>query len=143
MVANHWRIIAEQGVTLGGGVPTMIAAAADALLDGADLGRLRLCIVGGSICPPEIEKRFLGVWPSDCLRQIYGMTEFAGSITQTPHDRAQESASAGLPVALAEVAVLSGAGASRPFDADRRDPCQGTADVCGLSRAAAGGATFL
>ncbi len=108
VVANHWRIIAEHGVTRGGGVPTMIAAAADAPLDGADLDRLRLCIVGGSICPPEIEKRFLGVWPSDCLRQIYGMTEFGGSITQTPHDRAQEAASAGLPVALAEVAVLAG-----------------------------------
>jgi fatty-acyl-CoA synthase len=108
VVANHWRIIAEQGVTLGGGVPTMIAAAADAPLDGADLSRLRLCIVGGSICPPEIEKRFLAVWHSDCLRQIYGMTEFGGSITQTPHDRAQEPASAGLPVALAEVAVLAG-----------------------------------
>ena len=108
VVANHWRIIAEQGVTLGGGVPTMIAASADAPLDGADLSRLRLCIVGGSICPPEIEKRFLAVWPSDCLRQIYGMTEFGGSITQTPHDRAQAPASAGLPVALAEVAVLAG-----------------------------------
>jgi fatty-acyl-CoA synthase len=108
VVASHWRIIAEHAVTLGGGVPTMIAAAADAPLDGADLSRLRLCIVGGSICPPEIERRFLAVWSSDCLRQIYGMTEFGGSITQTPHDRAQETASAGLPVALAEVAVLAG-----------------------------------
>jgi fatty-acyl-CoA synthase len=108
VVAQHWRIIAEHGVTLGGGVPTMIAAAADAPLDGADLSRLRLCIVGGSICPPEIEKRFLAIWPSDCLRQIYGMTEFAGSITQTPHDRAQEPGSASVPTALAEVAVLVG-----------------------------------
>jgi fatty-acyl-CoA synthase len=108
VVANHWRIIAEQGVTLGGGVPTMIAAAADAPVDGADLSRLRLCIVGGSICPPEIEKRFLTLWPSDCLRQIYGMTEFAGSITQTPHDRAQEPGSASVPTALAELAVLVG-----------------------------------
>ena len=107
VVANHWRIVAEQGVTLSGGVPTMIAAAAQAPLDGADISRLRLCIVGGSICPPEIEKRFLGVWHSDCLRQIYGMTEFAGSITQTPHDRAQELGSAGVPVMLAEVAVLA------------------------------------
>jgi fatty-acyl-CoA synthase len=108
VVSNQWRMIAEHGVTLGGGVPTMLAAAADVPLDGADLSRLRLCIVGGSICPPEIEKRFLAVWPGDYVRQIYGMTEFAGSITQTPHDRAQEPMSAGLPVALAEVAVLSG-----------------------------------
>lgn len=108
VVANHWRIIADHGVTLAGGVPTMIAAAADVPVDGADLTRLRLCIVGGSICPPEIEKRFLGVWQSDCLRQIYGMTEFGGSITQTPYDRVQEPLSAGLPVALAEIVVLAG-----------------------------------
>ena len=108
VVANHWKIIADQQVTIGGGVPTMIAAAADAPHAGADLSRLRLCIVGGSICPPEIERRFLAKWPSDCLRQIYGMTEFGGSITQTPHDRSQATGSAGLPVALAETAVLVG-----------------------------------
>jgi len=108
VAANHWTIVAEQQVTMGGGVPTMIAAAAEAPLEGADLSRLRLCIVGGSICPPEIERRFLAKWPSDCLRQIYGMTEFGGSITQTPHDRSQEPRSAGLPVALAETAVLVG-----------------------------------
>ena len=36
------------------------------------------------------------------------MTEFAGAITQTPHDREQRPGSVGLPVALAEVAVLAG-----------------------------------
>ncbi len=108
VAANHWAIVAEQKVTLGGGVPTMIAAAAEAPVGEADLSRLRLCIVGGSICPPEIERRFLARWPGDCLRQIYGMTEFGGSITQTPYDRSQEPGSAGLPVALAETAVLVG-----------------------------------
>ena len=33
---------------------------------------------GGTICPPEIERRVLAVWPGDCLRQLNGMTECAG-----------------------------------------------------------------
>ena len=106
VIANYWRILSENGVTIAGGVPTIIHAAAGAPRDGADLSRLRLCVVGGSNCPPEIERRFLAVWPGDGLRQIYGMTEFAGAITQTPHDKGQESGSVGPPVALAEVAVL-------------------------------------
>ena len=60
------------------------------------------------MCPPEIERRFLRVWPGDCVRQIYGMTEFAGAITQTPFDREQKPGSVGLPAALVEVAVLAG-----------------------------------
>jgi fatty-acyl-CoA synthase len=35
------------------------------------------------------------------------MTEFAGAVTQTPHDREQRFGSGGIPVALAEVAVLA------------------------------------
>jgi fatty-acyl-CoA synthase len=35
------------------------------------------------------------------------MTEFAGAITQTPHDLGQKAGSVGVPVALAEAAVLA------------------------------------
>jgi len=41
------------------------------------------------------------------VRQIYGMTESSGAITNTPWNRAQRPGSAGLPAALVEVAVLS------------------------------------
>jgi fatty-acyl-CoA synthase len=95
-------------VTLSGLVPTALGAAAGVPTDGADISRLRLFQTGASVCPPEIERRFLSVWPGDCVRQIYGMTEFAGAITQTPWDRQQRPGSVGLPVALAEVAVLAG-----------------------------------
>jgi fatty-acyl-CoA synthase len=107
VVANFWRIVEGQRATLGGLVPTALGAAAGAPSHGCDLSRLRLFVTGASICPPEIEKRFLRVWPGDCVRQIYGMTEFAGAITQTPWNRQQRPGSVGLPVALAEVAVLA------------------------------------
>ncbi len=107
VVADYWRIVEDQRATIGGLVPTALGAAADAPSQGRDLSRLRLFATGASVCPPEIEKRFLRAWPGDCVRQIYGMTEFAGAITQTPWDREQPPGSVGLPVALAEVAVLA------------------------------------
>ena len=108
VVANFWRIVANHRATIGGLVPTGLGAAAHASAEGCDLSRLRLFATGASVCPPEIERRFLQLWPGDCVRQIYGMTEFAGAITQTPWNRAQRPGSVGLPAALAEVAVLCG-----------------------------------
>jgi len=113
VIAHYWRILEAHRITISGGVPTIIAAVADVPRDGADLSSLRLCVVGGAICPPEIERRFLRVWPGDTLRQIYGMTETAGALTQTPHDKGQEPASGGIPVALAEMAVLAGGNVHR------------------------------
>jgi fatty-acyl-CoA synthase len=106
VVANYWRIVDAQRATIGGLVPTGLGAAAEASAEGCDLSRLRLFLTGASVCPPEIEKRFLRIWPGDCVRQVYGMTEFAGAMTQTPWDRAQRPGSVGLPAALVEVAVL-------------------------------------
>lgn len=108
VVGNYWRILDAHRVTIGGLVPTGLAAAAEADAGGCDLSRLRVFVTGASVCPPEIERRLLRVWPGDCVRQIYGMTEFAGAITQTPWDREQRPGSVGLPNALVEVAVLRG-----------------------------------
>jgi fatty-acyl-CoA synthase len=108
VVANFWRIVEAQRLTVGGLVPTGLGAAAAVPTAGADISRLRQFQTGASVCPPEIERRFLSVWPGDCVRQVYGMTEFAGAITQTPWDREQRQGSVGSPVALAEVAVLAG-----------------------------------
>ncbi len=108
VIANFWRIIAAQRITIGALVPTALGAVAGIPVGGADISRLRLFGTGASVCPPEIERRFLAAWPGDCVRQIYGMTEFAGAITQTPHNLGQKPGSVGFPVALAEVAVLAG-----------------------------------
>jgi fatty-acyl-CoA synthase len=107
VVAGYWRIIENQRITLGALVPTALGAVAGIPTAGADLSRLRFFATGASVCPPEIERRFLAAWPGDSVRQVYGMTEFAGAITSTPHDRAQPAGSVGLPVALVEVAVLA------------------------------------
>jgi fatty-acyl-CoA synthase len=108
VIKNFWRIVEAQRITIGALVPTALGAVAEALVGGADISSLRLFATGASVCPPEIERRFLAAWPGDCVRQVYGMTEFAGAITQTPHNAGQKPGSVGFPVALAEVAVLAG-----------------------------------
>ena len=107
VVAKFWGIVEAQRITHCALVPTGLAAAAAVAVNGTDISSLRLFATGASVCPPEIERRFLAVWPGDCVRQLYGMTEFAGAITQTPHDREQHFGSGGIPVALAEIAVLA------------------------------------
>ena len=107
-VANFWRMIETSRITISGGVPTVLAAASSVSSAGADISRLREIVTGGSVCPPEIERRFLAQWPGGAVRKLYGMTEFAGAITQTPTNFEERLGSVGVPVALAEVAVLSG-----------------------------------
>jgi len=107
-VANFWRMIESQRITLTGGVPTILAAAGGVSSDGCDISSLRQVVTGGSVCPPEIERRFLQQWPGDRVRKLYGMTEFAGGISQTQWDFDERPGSVGPPVAMVEVAVLSG-----------------------------------
>ena len=107
VVANFWRVIESQRVTHGALVPTGLGAVAAVPSDGADLSSLRFFGTGGSVCPPEIERRFLVAWPGDCVRQVYGMTEFAGAFAHTPWDHEQRAGSGGIAVALAELAVLA------------------------------------
>ncbi len=108
VVAHYWRIVERMRVTLAGLTPTGLAAVAAAPLGGADISSLRAFVTGAAVCPPEIERRFLEVWPGDCVRQLYGMTEFAGAAAQTPHDRTQPPGAVGVALPLAELAVLAG-----------------------------------
>jgi fatty-acyl-CoA synthase len=59
VVANFWRVIESQRVTHGALVPTGLGAVAAVPSDGVDLSSLRFFGTGGSVCPPEIERRFL------------------------------------------------------------------------------------
>jgi acyl-coenzyme A synthetase/AMP-(fatty) acid ligase/uncharacterized protein (DUF849 family) len=107
VVTHFWRIIERSRITFTGIVPTSLGAVASVAVDGADLSSLRLVATGASTCPPEIERRFLATWGGDAVRQIYGMTEFAGAVTQVPFDKSPDGFAVGLPVALAQVAVLA------------------------------------
>jgi hypothetical protein len=40
--------------------------------DGVDLSSLRFFGTGGSVCPPEIERRFLVAWPAIACGRFTG-----------------------------------------------------------------------
>ena len=83
VVANYWRIIEARNESRSAGWCRPDWALPPPS-DGPG-GRFGLHFsTGASVCPPEIERRFLDVWSGDCVRRIYGMTEFAGAITHTP-----------------------------------------------------------
>ena len=107
VVTHFWKILERWAITFTAIVPTSLGAVAEVPLDGADLSKLRFVGTGASTCPPEIERRFLSAWGGDAIRQVYGMTEYSGAITQVPHDKQPDAASVGLPVALTRVGVLA------------------------------------
>ena len=142
VIAHFWRLIEAQRITLTGGVPTALAAVSAVSPEGCDLSRLRQVVTGGSVCPPEIERRFLQQWPGDHVRKLYGMTEFAGGITQTPGSLEERPGSVGVPVALVEVAVLSGGALHRGPSPPGEICARGPQMFAGYFDAGASGASF-
>jgi fatty-acyl-CoA synthase len=63
---------------------------------------------GASICPPEIERRYLATWGGPCIQQLYGMTELAGAITHDVHGVKPRPESVGTRNPLVELAILAG-----------------------------------
>ncbi|MEN2990314.1 AMP-binding protein [Tistrella sp. BH-R2-4] len=107
VVAGFWSIVERHRITIGALVPTSLGAVAAVPTGGADLSSLRFVGTGASTCPPEVLKRFLAAWGGDAVRQVYGMTEFAGAIAQVHHDVTPDGAAVGLPLAQADVAILT------------------------------------
>ena len=106
-VANFWRLIERYRITQAGNVPTTLGAVAETPVGDADISSLRLVPTGASICPPEIERRFIQAWGGgDSLKQCYGMTELAGAIAQDFHDRPVKPGTVGTRNPHVELAVL-------------------------------------
>ena len=65
VVANFWRIVEAQRVTITALVPTALGGVAGVPLDGADISRLRGVITGGLCLPAGNRAPVSGVWPGD------------------------------------------------------------------------------
>jgi len=78
VISQYWNLVEHYQVTMGGAIPTSVAAIADVPVAGADISSLRYMITGGAPLPlnvPEKIKAVSGVG----LYQMYGMTETAGA----------------------------------------------------------------
>lgn len=106
MVQAVWRLVDRHRLTVLGVVPTVLGALCAVPRDGLDISSLRLVGVGAATLPPEVERRFNGIW-GGAVRQVYGMTELSGAVAQWPHYRTPDSTAVGPRAALAELAVLA------------------------------------
>ena len=110
LVKNFWKIIEKHRLTHAGNVPTTLGALADIEVGDCDISSLRVTPTGASICPPEIERRYLARWGGPCVQQVYGMTELAGAITHDVAGVKPRPESGGLQNPLVELAILAGDG---------------------------------
>jgi fatty-acyl-CoA synthase len=106
-VTQFWKLIEKHRITHAGGVPTTIGAVADIPVGDSDISSLRVTIVGASICPPEVDRRYRARWGGPCLQQVYGMTELAGGITHDVVGVQPRAEAVGTRNPLAELAVLA------------------------------------
>jgi len=93
--------------------PAHIAAArAMGLLDKHDWGSLRLAIMSGSACPPELVRSFAAKLPDCAVTQLWGMTETQAALYTRPGDAPETAAnSAGRPSPGTEVRLRGADGA--------------------------------
>lgn len=104
VVRDYWSIVERNKVTLGGAVPTSLAAIMNVPRDGHDLSSLKGFVSGGSTVPVELIRRIeseLGV----PVMEGYGMTEVHCYSTMNPMHGERRSGSVGLPLPYLQVRV--------------------------------------
>lgn len=107
LVANFWSIVAKHRLTHAGNVPTTLGALAEIPVGDADISCLRVTPTGASVCPPEIERRYLARWGGPCVQQVYGMTELAGAIAHDFAGVKPRPEGVGTKNPLVELAILA------------------------------------
>jgi len=107
LVQNFWKIIETHRLTHAGNVPTTLGALADIPVGDCDISTLRITPTGASVCPPEIERRYLATWGGGCVQQVYGMTELAGAITHDVSGVKPRPEGVGTKNPLVELAILA------------------------------------
>ncbi|WP_027580597.1 AMP-binding protein [Bradyrhizobium sp. Ai1a-2] len=108
LITNFWKIVEKYRVNINGNVPTALGAIASVPVGDADISSLRVTATGASICPLEIERRYLATWGGPCIQQLYGMTELAGAITHDVHGIKPRPEAVGTRNPLVELAILAG-----------------------------------
>jgi non-ribosomal peptide synthetase component E (peptide arylation enzyme) len=89
------------------------------LLDATDLSSVRLVIVSGSACPPELARAVAARLPNGRFTQLWGMTETQAGLYTRPDDPLEVAAlTAGRPSPGTEVRIVGPDGAMLPPGAE-------------------------
>jgi fatty-acyl-CoA synthase len=107
LIANFWKIVEKYRLTHAGNVPTTLGALAGIPVGDCDISRLRVTPTGASVCPPEIERRYLATWGGPCVQQVYGMTELAGGIAHDVVGVKPRPEAVGTKNPMVELAILA------------------------------------
>ena len=104
-VKNVWRLVERYRPEVFGGVPTVLAAALNVPVDGADVSSIRICSGGGSAIPVPIGKAYQERFGVPVL-EVYGMTETSSVHTIAWSERPVRLGSVGHPVPYSRVRIV-------------------------------------
>jgi fatty-acyl-CoA synthase len=102
IIGNYWRLVEKYGVTVLGGVPTMMSALLNVPIGDADISSLRAGLTGGSAAPVEVLKAISDLSGVPML-EGYGMTEVTCFTTMQPQNGEVRYGSVGLRIPFIEV----------------------------------------
>jgi fatty-acyl-CoA synthase len=104
-VRNAWRLVERHRPDIFGGVPTVLGAALNVPIAGADVSSIVCVSGGGSAIPVPIGKAYHERFDVPVL-EVYGMTETASVHTIAYRDRPLRLGSVGHPVPYSRVRVV-------------------------------------
>ena len=104
-VRNVWRLVQRFRPEVFGGVPTVLGAALNVPVDGADTSSIGLCSGGGSAIPVPIGKAYAEKFAVPVL-EVYGMTETSSVHTMAFLDRPVRLGSVGHPLPYSKVRIV-------------------------------------
>ena len=116
-VKSIWKQVEHYGVTVIGGVPTVMSALMAVPVD-ADIASMRVMLTGGSPLPTELADAFERTIGKP-VRNILGMTECAGVVTIEPFHGPRTAGSTGLRLPFTEVKAFRSASSLSNF----QSPC--------------------
>lgn len=102
---NVWRLIERYRPELFGGVPTVLTAALNVPIDGADVSSITCVSGGGSAIPVAVGKAYAERFRVPVL-EVYGMTETSSVLTMSWPERPLRLGSVGHPVPYSRVRVV-------------------------------------
>ena len=102
VVGSYWRLVEKYGVTVLGGVPTMMSALLNVPVSNTDISSLRAGLTGGSAAPVEVLNAISELSGVPML-EGYGMTEVTSFTTMQPQNGEARFGSVGLRFPFVDV----------------------------------------
>src|SRR5580692_1719392 len=106
VIQNYWRIVERFQATIVSGVPTSIAALAEAPIGNSNVASVRMALTGGAVLPKAVGERF-EKRTGTRLFETYGMTETAAAIAFNPGRGEPLAGSVGFRAPYAKILIAA------------------------------------